>query len=385
MKKTTLPPMINYCFLMLSEQCNLRCKYCYIQGRDNPYTIDISVMEKIKKMFTCYNKPRIIFFGGEPLLRVNLIKEIVKKYKDDFQYQVVTNGTVNFNEFMDEVYQPFNHIFDVQISWDGNIDTRKSVTNKITNNIVYDNIITQLKKGYRLEGRCVLDETSVKNFFETYKIFKDLHHTYKFSGDFTIAHQPQFKESYWNDLEVQLNLIFSDIKNNLVNDNKIYIPRFLYKNITNVIENKPVISCDVGNYVVIRPNGDIYPCTILSQIDERFKMGNINDEIDTEIIDDLKYKSSCKKECKYKSICDGGCRYERIKNFSNSWKENICPFTCEIYKVIYECTNKFLNSLDADQQNKLYELITQYNLWSIDYCNCSSKLNKDDGMIKLNV
>ena len=48
---------------------------------------------------------------------------------------------------MDEVYQPFNHIFDVQISWDGNIDTRKSVTNKITNNIVYDNIITQLKKG----------------------------------------------------------------------------------------------------------------------------------------------------------------------------------------------------------------------------------------------
>ena len=89
-------------------------------------------------------------------------------------------------------------------------------------------------------------------------------------------------------MEVQLNLIFSDIKNNLVNDNKIYIPRFLYKNITNVIENKPVISCDVGNYVVIRPNGDIYPCTILSQIDERFKMGNINDEIDTEIIDDLK-------------------------------------------------------------------------------------------------
>ena len=168
-------------------------------------------------------------------------------------------------------------------------------------------------------------------------------------------------------------------------DNKIYIPRFLYKNITNVIENKPVISCDVGNYVVIRPNGDIYPCTILSQIDERFKMGNINDEIDTEIIDDLKYKSSCKKECEYKSICDGGCRYERIKNFSNSWKENICPFTCEIYKVIYECTNKFLNSLDADQQNKLYELITQYNLWSIDYCNGSSKLNKDDGMIKLNV
>lgn len=363
-----LPPIINHAYLMVTEFCPLRCEYCYIKNRHIMNEFPFEWMKKVKKMFSCYNKPRIIFFGGEPLVKMDLIEKIVNEYKNDFQFQVVTNGTVNFHEFMERVYEPNRNNFDIQVSWDGNNDTRKNANGKISNSLVYDNLLEELNKGRIFEGRCVLNETSVKNFFNTYNTFKQLNSQYKFSGDFTIAHQQSFEETFHIDLKQQLNLVYNDLKQQL-NNEKFYIPRFLLKIITNVIQNRPVISCDIGTHIVIKPNGDVYPCTILSQQDERFKLGNINTIIDTEIINNLRYKSACTKECAFKSICDGGCRYERIKNFPNAWECNICSHTCDIYSVIYIETVDFLNSLSKIESENLYNFINQYNMWKIDYDN----------------
>lgn len=363
-----LPPIINHAYLMVTEFCPLRCEYCYIKNRHIMNEFPFEWMEKVKKMFTCYNKPRLIFFGGEPLVKIDLIEKIVNTYKNDFQFQVVTNGCVNLPEFMERIYEPNKNIFDVQISWDGNDQTRIMANGNISNTKVYDTLISELKKDRIFEGRCVLNEVSVKNFFNTYKIFKELHKQYKFGGDFTIAHQPLFPESFHNDLEKELNKVFNEIKNDLI-EKKYFIPRFLLKIITNILQNKPVISCDIGTHVVIKPNGDVYPCTILSQQDERFKLGNINTNIDTEIINDLRYKSQCQKDCAFKSICDGGCRYERIKNFPNSWQCNICSHTCNIYESIYKSTTQFINSLNDKESEVLFSIINDYNMWKIDYDN----------------
>ena len=363
-----LPSIINHAYLMVTEFCPLRCKYCYIKNRHIMNEFPFEWMSKIKKMFTCHNKPRLIFFGGEPLTKIDLIEKIVNEYKDDFQFQVVTNGCVNLSEFMERVYEPNRLKFDVQISWDGNNDTRPMANGNISNSRVYDSLVDELKKGRIFEGRCVLNETSVKNFHNTYLTFKDLNGMYKFGGDFTIAHQPSFLSSFKDDLREQLELVYKSIQVDLENE-KVFIPRFIMKTITNVIQNKPVISCDIGTHVVIKPNGDIYPCTILSQQDERFKLGNINTEVDTEIITDLRYKAMCNKDCAFKSICDGGCRYERIINFPNDWKCNICSHTCDIYKVIYETTKNFLDNLNENQSDRLFEIINEYNMWKIEYDN----------------
>lgn len=330
----------------------------------------IEWMNKIKNMFTCSNKPRIIFFGGEPLVKLDLIKRIVEEYNNDFQFQVVTNGMVNFHDFMDDVYEKYKTNFDVQVSWDGNDITRKMVNGTLSNDTVYNSILTELKKNRIVEGRCVINDNSVKVLHNTYFIFKNLYNDYNFGGDFTIAHQLSFEKDFCLNLKNQLILIFSDIKKDLIKskDKNIFIPRFLLKCITNVIQKKPVVSCDIGTHIVIKPNGDVYPCTILSQQDNRFKMGNINNNIDTNIIDDLRYNSKCLKKCEYKSLCDGGCRYERIKSFSD-WKNNICSHTCEIYSVIYDVIISFLNELSNEEKTNLYQIIYEYNLWKIDYDN----------------
>lgn len=376
-----LPPIINHCYLMVTENCPNDCEYCYLKDRRTHNEFPFEWMPKIKNMFTCYNKPRLIFFGGEPLVKTKLIKKIVKEYSNDFQFQVVTSGVVNFEEFMDDVYEPNKTNFDVQISWDGNVKTRPMHSGLFTYDSVYESIIKQLEKGRILVGRAVLNEESIKKFYETYLTYKELNKKYRFGGDFTIAHQIHFLDSFYKDIENQLSLIYNDIKEDLDNNLIPYIPDILLKYMSNIIQNIQAISCDVGTHVVIKPNGDIYPCTILSQKDERFKLGNINDsDVDTEIINDLRYKSQCNKDCPARTICDGGCRFERIIHFPNDWKCNVCNHTCSIYKTIYEVTSTFLNNLSKDNLEKIYAYMNQYNMFRTDYDNCK-ELNNQERML----
>ena len=147
-----------------------------------------------------------------------------------------------------------------------------------------------------------------------------------------------------------------------------------------MIEQKEVISCDIGTHVVIKPNGDIYPCTILSQQDERFKLGNLNEKIDTEIITTLRYEAKCQKECAFKSLCDGGCRYERIINFPNDWKCEVCSHSCDIYGALYNATKEFLDFLDDNEREILLKIINSYNLFKVSYDNGLS-INRNERML----
>lgn len=375
-----LPPIINHAYLMVTEFCPLRCEYCYIKDRATMNEFPYELMEKVKHMFTCFNKPRLVFFGGEPLVKVDLIKKIVENYSNDFQFQVVTNGCVNFHKFMDEVYEPNRNNFDVQISWDGNTTTRPFVNGDKTYESVYSNIIEELEKGRILVGRAVLNEESVKCFYQTFDTYRILNRKYKFGGDFTIAHQPSFKESYAKDLYDQTKMVLQSIKEDFHKDERIYVPDLLLKVITNMIEQKEVISCDIGTHVVIKPNGDIYPCTILSQQDERFKLGNLNTNVDTEIITDLRYKSKCQKDCAFKALCDGGCRYERILNFPNDWKCEVCSHTCDIYESLYNATKEFLESLNDEENTILMKVINSYNLFKVSYDN-GLEMNHNERML----
>ena len=78
--------------------CNLRCKYCYeAQNEENDCRIlETKTALNIIKDYTQGNvkKLKIIFFGGEPTLNMELIKECVnycKKLKIKTNFQISTN------------------------------------------------------------------------------------------------------------------------------------------------------------------------------------------------------------------------------------------------------------------------------------------------------
>ena len=89
--------------LHLTNRCNLACGYCYAARGDQDMTFETARQAILR----CTEGPcGIIFFGGEPLLRQDLIWEVIRWCEDQgpgrFHYKVTTNGTLLDERFMDE-------------------------------------------------------------------------------------------------------------------------------------------------------------------------------------------------------------------------------------------------------------------------------------------
>ena len=85
-------------------QCNFRCKYCFEQKADHAYTnikpskkVINRVIEYIQHLKETLLKPddylSLTFYGGEPLLNLDLIEDIAKVHKgNQVKYSIASNG-----------------------------------------------------------------------------------------------------------------------------------------------------------------------------------------------------------------------------------------------------------------------------------------------------
>ena len=79
-------------------------------------------------------------------------------------------------------------------------------------------------------------------------------------------------------------------------------------------------------------------------------------------------------------------RHERIINYPQTWCTDICSHTCKIYEGIYNETINFLNMLSKEETTKLYEILTQYNIWSINYRNNNhNRIDNQDRLTNIKI
>jgi uncharacterized protein len=101
-KKNVLEPT-----LVLTYRCNFDCVYCFQKAfRDNSSVSDKVVNGFIKYIRNHENgrKVRVTFFGGEPLLEMQRIKEISMKLSDlKYSFSVVTNGSLLTKHIVNEL------------------------------------------------------------------------------------------------------------------------------------------------------------------------------------------------------------------------------------------------------------------------------------------
>lgn len=118
--------------LVVTENCNLRCKYCAYSGNytyhrnHSTQTMSSQTMKQAVDFYFAHSssipdeEKFISFYGGEPLLNLDLIKECVSyiknKYKADMGYSTTINGTLLNREIMQFL---IDHKFRVQVSVDG--------------------------------------------------------------------------------------------------------------------------------------------------------------------------------------------------------------------------------------------------------------------------
>jgi uncharacterized protein len=136
--------------LETTQGCNMRCAYCcYSERYHNTRThgsqsMSFETARKALDFFmrgfqkTCYGNPlkkcAISFYGGEPLLNFNLIKDVVQYLKEnhgyyEFDYNITTNALLLSDDILS--YLTANN-FSIIISLDG--DKENHDRNRVTVN-----------------------------------------------------------------------------------------------------------------------------------------------------------------------------------------------------------------------------------------------------------
>ena len=115
----------NRLYIKVTNECNLKCPFCYSPNIKSKLTYSV-----VEKYIRSLNISDIIFHGGEPLLNIDLIEEIIDK--TDKNFHIVTNFTLSLTERIKAIINTCG--FATSYSVDRFTD---STINKWFNNIAY--------------------------------------------------------------------------------------------------------------------------------------------------------------------------------------------------------------------------------------------------------
>lgn len=90
----------------ITNRCNLSCKHCFVfrDGNPNSYTTEmdsVTMIEKLAELQKRYNTQVMLWMGGEPLLRPDVLREGAKLFARN---HVTTNGTIKLIDLPNTTY-----------------------------------------------------------------------------------------------------------------------------------------------------------------------------------------------------------------------------------------------------------------------------------------
>lgn len=159
-------------FITLTTNCDLQCRYCYgeccddFDSYDDGLAVDyflpgkiVYSTEDLKKFLSKDPDPMVIFYGGEPLLEIPKMKELMDSLPAS-RFLLHTNGTM-LNRVEPEYLNQFHTI---SISIDGD----RELTDYYRGNGIYERIINNVKmaraggyKGEFIARMTVMENTDI--------------------------------------------------------------------------------------------------------------------------------------------------------------------------------------------------------------------------------
>lgn len=362
--------------LSLTEKCNCRCKYCFLDANINGKVMTKELLrDSIDKAVEIANGRTINLsaFGGEPGTETELLIEMIEysqKIKNQkFKYSITTNGI--FNEKVLNLLIDNN--FSVSFSMDGIPKVQNYQRPLANGKNSYNTVETSLKKlaknNVNLKVRCTVTKFSVEKMSETVKWLSKLNIKKVHFEPVTLGGRG------CNDNELLQPPSAKEFASNLIEAIKVGaiegvdVIRFPYMNMMIA----PVIFCDgnINNRLVVSPEGILSTCVEVQKKEhELFSylgLGKYNFENRTF---DIKYnerrgtKRGCEalketkracKLCPLKFFCGGGCPTRNYRGTGNS--EKVDEYRCDIIRLVmpyvlnefYKST--FLKGGETDEKN----------------------------------
>lgn len=345
--------------LHVSHDCNLRCRYCFAQTGDFGTSRSLMSSEVAKKAIDfviersgARHNIEIDFFGGEPLMAWDTVKETLEyanieaqKHHKNFRFTITTNGMLLNDEISDYINQNMSNVV---LSIDGRKEINDQMRPTINGKGSYDIIMPKYQK--LVEKRSPEKSYYMRGTFtgRNLDFMEDVLNIYR-EGFEQISIEPvlappgcgyelresdlpRIRDEYWHLAEKMLEL---EAHGEHLN--------FFHFNVD--LEQGPCVikrlrGCGAGcEYVAVTPEGDVYPChQFVGQ--ESFKMGNITDgSFDQTRAEEFAgvnvYTREKCRDCWARFYCSGGCS---AANFQASGDINRSyEMGCELEKMRLEC------------------------------------------------
>lgn len=355
--------------LVVTQTCNLACKYCYAQQGNYGVADDINIMtmetakNAVIHMFSIFREgvSKIQFFGGEPLINFELIKNITPwiigyyraKGAKEPEFYIVTNGTILNDEIMD-FFNKYN--VTVTISIDGN--KKINDTNRIFNNGkgTYDTISSNIntlnaKRKHLLALEMTVNESNIEQFIDSNELV-DIQDLRKFKPDMfhivpvllsdeerTFDNKELFQESlkqyFVKSIDLSANSIFDESPVNIMK------PLDITRNIIHKNPKCNLCSAGIRDFSV-GANGDLYPCFTFIGHDE-YKIGNVNSE---ELDNFDKVFGQCRSNT-----------YDSIEKCRKCWAKGVCSGCIGNFYLINGSIDQPIDDLCEVQKSMIEKII----------------------------
>lgn len=319
-------------------KCNFICPYCYEKGR-NLYTMSREVVDLVKKYFVQLKETAkhfgIAWYGGEPLLAFDIIKELsecaIELFGDNYSATMVTNG-YNLTKNIVETFKSLK-ITALQVTIDGPPDIHNQMRKMPNGEDTFFVILKNMKEALEIDPelritiRVNTDKTNIERTDEIIQYLEEYDLIHKVGmylapidniNGTCDAESNCFTNSEF--AKEQINFIKRNIK---YSDIFINIPRC----------NMYICGAVAANSYVIDPLGNIYKCWD-DISNKKHCIGNIKDGISYSkeytkwILYDPFESSEC-SNCCFLPLCMGGCPNHFIKDKKHKClpiKENVKEF-----------------------------------------------------------
>ncbi len=346
--------------LCITQQCNLRCTYCYIGKKNARMSLALAkdVIDFIFNKTAAGEKIHFGFFGGEPLLEFELLRTITEMaedhpayHKELFEMTVVSNGTIFSKEIADFLKA---HDISLCISCDGPPfvqDTfRRFASGEGSSAVVERNLKTAIEMLPSVIVNAVYHPKTLLFLPQVVEYFSDL-------GLRQIYLSPDFSALWSKSDADRLPEIYSSVAEQYMKHYLAGRPRFI-----SLIDSKIIVlmrggydpreRCRMGKgEFAFTPSGNIYPCERLIENDSgEHCIGNIRTKVHGE-------RMSCKVapaqegnreclSCGVRDYCMNWCGCSNY--FSTGYYNRVGPFLCASERAAIQTAFSVFRTLERE-------------------------------------
>ncbi|MBQ4599634.1 MAG: thioether cross-link-forming SCIFF peptide maturase [Clostridia bacterium] len=344
--------------LHVAHTCNLNCAYCFAsQGKYHgdraimSFEVGKAALDFLVEHSGTRRNLEVDFFGGEPLMNFNVVKELVayarsieKEHGKNFRFTLTTNGMLIDDDVIDFANREMSNVV---LSLDGRKEIHDRFRVDYAGNGSYDRIVPKFQK--------LVEARDGKNYY--------------MRGTFTHAN-PDFLK----DIQQMLDLGFDELSmepvvcapgdaSALTEADKVIVMEQYEKLAELMLERsragkpftfyhymidlkggpciyKRISGCGSGTeYMAVTPWGDLYPCHQFVG-DEKFKLGSVFDGVTNTAMQDefascnVYARPEC-RDCWARLYCSGGCAanaYHATGSVKGIYKDG-----CDLFRKRMEC------------------------------------------------